>query len=834
MKIRNYRKDLSANEITPVISFDPLKYIKSCGYIAPEFRNKELEKNLMLAAKVELELLLTLSDESKINQWFPSFKMDGFRISSTWYKIDVEHLFYNNNSVFEKICFDPYGNKIKISDLPEFSLAYFMFIRLFAIQNNMKTKGSYDDIMATYQLARELKINTEDIFKEVSARGNSLWTRSYLNNYSIRADWYYKNVKYNFHGDRNSLIYSIEKRAFGTDQALLPITYWQKQGEVWPVAMHVMPEGKHPLYNLNLIRQHRRTPIFLTEHINVAHGNLSDEDHIWTSWYGGIDAIDHVDWGDLFGRTVYYVLIYNKEDAKENIKTALKLYEKFVELENMHLKIITYGICLDNNASTLDDDSLKFVIDDSLFALADKYGVSVPPTLLEYKDRFIFVDDLNSKSTPQYIVNPSIKVQNLAVLYAPSGVGKSWLSMSVGLAVARGVKVFPGWEVPSPKKVLYIAGEMTKTEISDRFFTLKQIYGPAHTWRRNFIARRVYMDLSNLDDQKKVEKDIRDLNSPDHNVSGQNISLLILDNLTTLVRNGDFKSSWDQFFEWLENLKKSFGLTILLVHHENKLGKYLGTSGIKNKTDFLIHASDIDIIAEKLMKLKKKKAVKASGGKDENGDGDDEDESDDEPNEAQIEFVKSLYNPEIVMYIHQQKLRGSSKKDFPPIRIALNPDDEKPEWKVTTPTYYEWRNRHTPDSFYQYATAADEDDTENTADAGGDISQEPLPQGSANDTHKIQPGIQPKSNVANKPLEPTGKKTLPRVSVVPWKILTTEEKKKAIIDCRERGMTSTAMAKYFEVSKRNIDAVRRATETRDCDLKPKVNDGLADKKDVKP
>ncbi len=75
MKIRNYRKDLSANEITPVISFDPLKYIKSCGYIAPEFRNKELEKNLMLAAKVELELLLTLSDESKINQWFPSFKI---------------------------------------------------------------------------------------------------------------------------------------------------------------------------------------------------------------------------------------------------------------------------------------------------------------------------------------------------------------------------------------------------------------------------------------------------------------------------------------------------------------------------------------------------------------------------------------------------------------------------------------------------------------------------------------------------------------------------------------------------------------------------------------
>ena len=53
------------------------------------------------------------------------------------------------------------------------------------------------------------------------------------------------------------------------------------------------------------------------------------------------------------------------------------------------------------------------------------------------------------------------------MLYAPRGVGKSWLSLSIGLAVAGGASLLR-WSAPRQRNVLYIDGEMPLVSLQER------------------------------------------------------------------------------------------------------------------------------------------------------------------------------------------------------------------------------------------------------------------------------------------------------------------------------------------------------------------------------
>src|SRR5262249_7061659 len=54
-----------------------------------------------------------------------------------------------------------------------------------------------------------------------------------------------------------------------------------------------------------------------------------------------------------------------------------------------------------------------------------------------------------------------------AMVWAPTGLGKSWFALSVALAVAGGGRVL-GWSAPKPARVLYVDGEMHIEEVRDR------------------------------------------------------------------------------------------------------------------------------------------------------------------------------------------------------------------------------------------------------------------------------------------------------------------------------------------------------------------------------
>jgi putative DNA primase/helicase len=65
------------------------------------------------------------------------------------------------------------------------------------------------------------------------------------------------------------------------------------------------------------------------------------------------------------------------------------------------------------------------------------------------------------------LLDPILPEKGLAMLYAPRGVGKSWLGLSIGLAVASGGSLLR-WKASEPRRVLLVDGEMLLADLQGR------------------------------------------------------------------------------------------------------------------------------------------------------------------------------------------------------------------------------------------------------------------------------------------------------------------------------------------------------------------------------
>lgn len=71
----------------------------------------------------------------------------------------------------------------------------------------------------------------------------------------------------------------------------------------------------------------------------------------------------------------------------------------------------------------------------------------------------------------EQVVGPWLRQGESAMLWAPAGLGKTMLALTVALAVAGGGSVF-GWTSPKPRPVLYLDGEMHIQDLRDRLAML--------------------------------------------------------------------------------------------------------------------------------------------------------------------------------------------------------------------------------------------------------------------------------------------------------------------------------------------------------------------------
>lgn len=197
--------------------------------------------------------------------------------------------------------------------------------------------------------------------------------------------------------------------------------------------------------------------------------------------------------------------------------------------------------------------------------------------------RAVTVTELLRMDVPprEMMLHPFLPTQGLAMLYSKRGVGKTFISLGIAVAVASGTQ-FLKWHAPTKRKVLYVDGEMPCSALRDRISSIisgTDIGFPLDTLEiiTPDVQDRGLPDLATITGQDQIEEHL------------EGVNLLILDNLSSLVRavKENEGEGWLPIQDWALDLRRR-GISVLFVHHAGKSGAQRGSSRREDLLDSVV------------------------------------------------------------------------------------------------------------------------------------------------------------------------------------------------------------------------------------------------------
>lgn len=183
------------------------------------------------------------------------------------------------------------------------------------------------------------------------------------------------------------------------------------------------------------------------------------------------------------------------------------------------------------------------------------------------------------------ILSPWLHSQDLGMVFAARGIGKTHFCLAAAYAIATGTS-FAKWHAPVPRKVLYLDGELPGVVMQKRLLMhvpdVEPVPGYLRVFTPDLLADGMLIpDLSTLDGQYQIEE----LIEPDTEV-------VFIDNLSAWARTGreNEGESWLPVADWLLRLRRR-GIAVVLVHHAGKGGQQRGTSKREDLLDVVIGLS---------------------------------------------------------------------------------------------------------------------------------------------------------------------------------------------------------------------------------------------------
>lgn len=184
----------------------------------------------------------------------------------------------------------------------------------------------------------------------------------------------------------------------------------------------------------------------------------------------------------------------------------------------------------------------------------------------------------------EVILDPWLHSQDLCMVFAARGIGKTHFALSVAYAVATG-GTFAKWSAPQPRKVVYLDGELPGGVMQQRLLMHCPTVEPEPGYLRIFTPDllpegRAMPDLSTYEGQDAIDPMILDA------------EVVIVDNLSAWARSGreNEAESWLPIADWILSLRRR-GIAVILIHHAGKGGQQRGTSKREDLLDVVIGLS---------------------------------------------------------------------------------------------------------------------------------------------------------------------------------------------------------------------------------------------------
>ena len=191
-------------------------------------------------------------------------------------------------------------------------------------------------------------------------------------------------------------------------------------------------------------------------------------------------------------------------------------------------------------------------------------------------------EDLKPSTKKDIIIEGLMRSKGVHLLVSKPKVGKSLFALQLANSVANGIP-FLGHNILMPSPVLYISTELSDSQLKDRC----DLLGITFKDKTFFTIDRSDNEQINMMD---IEYQISEF------AKNYNGKLLILD----MLKDIDFYVPYDinnyqdiaqKLMPKIRSYADKYDLTIIIVHHLNKLGKTLGSTGFDAVVDGIIRLS---------------------------------------------------------------------------------------------------------------------------------------------------------------------------------------------------------------------------------------------------
>ncbi len=395
-----------------------------------------------------------------------------------------------------------------------------------------------------------------------------------------------------------SLAFMLELVQLENGSLLLPVSFYQYRDFPAPLRLYIPPKPPFTLFNSDKVAATPGATVIFTDELGIATCEPQRADWVHCSYYGGDEAIPHLDFGPLQGRRITWLMLDRPESKNERDKyiTAIKIAQQLYG-RNCHVEFADFtGVTWTENRDfssllTGTTQGVKLLSQDEMVQNALIKGVYVPEELREEESCVIEGDALEKLTRPPFLISPIAREGTGIAIYGGPGTAKSWLAISIVLAAANGKAIFPDrWNAMNPDgvKCLTIAGEMSSGEYGERVKRLIQYYGTDEAHKKNFILHSAcQLDLASPDGLEKLHQLVNEAEQK-CGTPGQPVKLVILDNLTTLSAEGENPANFGRIEFSLKSLKKR-GIVVILIHHENQKGEIRGARKISDVMDQKLH-----------------------------------------------------------------------------------------------------------------------------------------------------------------------------------------------------------------------------------------------------